>query len=798
MGGSSSQPRTNPPLSPINAFPIGDLYSPQFSDSFQDNTGFAGQEPKDNNPHESFGINKSANLNQRRRRRPTLNRQKNSLVLSINLNNTVDDEDDVQEIRRPEGRDNAKNLWSSKGGRCGDLYLERESDCGADSQWDYTTTPSLLKQWSFTLWKVMNYSKQSCCVNAAYFGDEIPEVVLKSLKIKLIIMSGDNFCFIASVVAIKAGFVRLIAFRRLLKAAMKKVNKMLKINKFFKKYPRFQGTPKVLLGGKFISFMSLLKKTHHNFKRLMGVKVLMFATGCCVKAADFGDEIPKVVLKSLKIKLIIMSGDNLCFIASVVAIKAGFVRLIAFRLLLKAAMKKVNKMLKINKFFKKYPRFQGTPKVLLGGKFISFMSLLKKTHHNFKRLMGVKVLMFATGCCVKAADFGDEIPEVVLKSLKIKLIIMSGDNFCFIASVVAIKAGFVRLIAFRRLLKAAMKKLLVLEMEIPDALVLNHEFEADKVNSGLLDLTIFIVEAVSSSTRWIKAVAIKVNVLALKTKLDNLPTRLNISRRGWIFTLFYALHAVKRCSVKAADFGDEIPEVVLKSLKIKLIIMSGDNFCFIASVVAIKAGFVRLIAFRRLLKAAMKKLLVLEMEIPDALVLNHEFEADKVNSVTHVIVTRLTLLKLTSRPKKRQNQFGLRDEPSTSPESIGDLGTGDSSRIKPPLWVRHGDFRVVKRKRGRESDFLSGFGHPRIERVRMRISDFGDEIPEVVLKSLKIKLIIMSGDNFCLGLLQRECPLKAGFVRCDRAFRRVCCRLRNEEGVNALLFAAKGTNHIAV
>ncbi|GJR84565.1 rRNA-processing protein UTP23 [Tanacetum coccineum] len=36
--------------------------------------------------------------------------------------------------------------------------------------------------------------------------------------------------------------------------------------------------------------------------------------------------------------------------------------------------------------------------------------------------MGVKVLLFATGCSVKAADFGDEIPEVVLKSLKIKVI----------------------------------------------------------------------------------------------------------------------------------------------------------------------------------------------------------------------------------------------------------------------------------------------------------------------------------------------------------------------------------------
>ncbi|GJU90996.1 glutathione S-transferase T3-like protein [Tanacetum coccineum] len=54
MGGSSSQsqssqPRTNLPLSSINAFPIRDLYSPQFLDYFQDNTGYW-QEP---NPHES-------------------------------------------------------------------------------------------------------------------------------------------------------------------------------------------------------------------------------------------------------------------------------------------------------------------------------------------------------------------------------------------------------------------------------------------------------------------------------------------------------------------------------------------------------------------------------------------------------------------------------------------------------------------------------------------------------------------------------------------------------------------------
>ncbi|GKA35233.1 reverse transcriptase domain-containing protein [Tanacetum coccineum] len=39
MGGSSSQPRTDPPMSPIHAFPIKDMYTPEFSDSFQQNIG---------------------------------------------------------------------------------------------------------------------------------------------------------------------------------------------------------------------------------------------------------------------------------------------------------------------------------------------------------------------------------------------------------------------------------------------------------------------------------------------------------------------------------------------------------------------------------------------------------------------------------------------------------------------------------------------------------------------------------------------------------------------------------------
>ncbi|GKC91289.1 putative reverse transcriptase domain-containing protein [Tanacetum coccineum] len=41
-----------------------------------------------------------------------------------------------------------------------------------------------------------------------------------------------------------------------------------------------------------------------------------------------------------------------------------------------------------------------------------------------------------------------------------------------------------------------------------------------------------MLSVVASRTRWIKAVPIKVNILAWKIKLDYLPSRLNISRRG--------------------------------------------------------------------------------------------------------------------------------------------------------------------------------------------------------------------------------------------------------------------------
>ncbi|GJT85482.1 reverse transcriptase domain-containing protein [Tanacetum coccineum] len=206
MGGSSSQPCTNTPLSPINAFSLGDLYTPQFSDSFQENTGYWQQPNPDDSPVEQVATpptkKKKATRNRQKRVNqtepaplqtawtteeeialakgwrsvyensergnmrkkygfwvevseyvesktkkevlkdnpkfqeiafPNFNqgsqgsskRHKSSGSssfnaesedVSINLNNNVDDEDDVQEIRRLEGRDKAKNKGSKVSG----------------------------------------------------------------------------------------------------------------------------------------------------------------------------------------------------------------------------------------------------------------------------------------------------------------------------------------------------------------------------------------------------------------------------------------------------------------------------------------------------------------------------------------------------------------------------------------------------------------------------------------------------------------------------------------------------------
>ncbi|GJY54109.1 hypothetical protein Tco_0445773 [Tanacetum coccineum] len=73
MGGSSSQRRTNPPMSPINAFLVEELYTPQFSDSFQKNTGYW----QELNPHES--LVEAVATSPPKTKKPTRARQKRTI-----------------------------------------------------------------------------------------------------------------------------------------------------------------------------------------------------------------------------------------------------------------------------------------------------------------------------------------------------------------------------------------------------------------------------------------------------------------------------------------------------------------------------------------------------------------------------------------------------------------------------------------------------------------------------------------------------------------------------------------------
>ncbi|GJY75140.1 hypothetical protein Tco_0480256 [Tanacetum coccineum] len=70
MGGSSSQPRTDQVLSPINVFLLEDLYTPDFSDPSQDNTGYW-QPP---NPYEAS--DEQVATSPTKKKKATRNRQK--------------------------------------------------------------------------------------------------------------------------------------------------------------------------------------------------------------------------------------------------------------------------------------------------------------------------------------------------------------------------------------------------------------------------------------------------------------------------------------------------------------------------------------------------------------------------------------------------------------------------------------------------------------------------------------------------------------------------------------------------
>ncbi|GJZ88426.1 hypothetical protein Tco_0660208 [Tanacetum coccineum] len=67
MGGSSSQPQSSQPRSPINAFLIEELYTPKFSESLQENTSYW-QQP---NPYEA-----TTQTSPTKKKKATRNRQK--------------------------------------------------------------------------------------------------------------------------------------------------------------------------------------------------------------------------------------------------------------------------------------------------------------------------------------------------------------------------------------------------------------------------------------------------------------------------------------------------------------------------------------------------------------------------------------------------------------------------------------------------------------------------------------------------------------------------------------------------
>nr|GEV61795.1 hypothetical protein [Tanacetum cinerariifolium]GEY46930.1 hypothetical protein [Tanacetum cinerariifolium] len=127
MGGSSSQPRTDQVHSPINAFSLEDLYTLDFSDPLQDNTGYwqppnpyeASAEQVATSPTKKKKATRSEESSKRHKSTGSSSFNTKSGEASINLNSNVgdNDEDDVQEIRRLVGRDKAKAAGKKKGSK---------------------------------------------------------------------------------------------------------------------------------------------------------------------------------------------------------------------------------------------------------------------------------------------------------------------------------------------------------------------------------------------------------------------------------------------------------------------------------------------------------------------------------------------------------------------------------------------------------------------------------------------------------------------------------------------------------
>ncbi|GKE26896.1 glutathione S-transferase T3-like protein [Tanacetum coccineum] len=73
MDGSSSQRRTDPPMSSINAFPFEEMYTPEFLDSFQQNTGTFQEPAREDSPVEAVATSSP------KTKKPTRARQKRTI-----------------------------------------------------------------------------------------------------------------------------------------------------------------------------------------------------------------------------------------------------------------------------------------------------------------------------------------------------------------------------------------------------------------------------------------------------------------------------------------------------------------------------------------------------------------------------------------------------------------------------------------------------------------------------------------------------------------------------------------------
>nr|GEU61756.1 hypothetical protein [Tanacetum cinerariifolium] len=119
IGGLSPQRRMDPLMSLIHAFPVEEMYTPQLSDSFQENTDYSQEPNREESPAKAVATSSP------KTKKPTKARQKGMIQsddASRQIAWTHEEEialtkDVVREIRRPMGMDKARDVEKNKGSR---------------------------------------------------------------------------------------------------------------------------------------------------------------------------------------------------------------------------------------------------------------------------------------------------------------------------------------------------------------------------------------------------------------------------------------------------------------------------------------------------------------------------------------------------------------------------------------------------------------------------------------------------------------------------------------------------------